>query len=74
MIGMLEVGNGATSAFAMLHKLGRPSSVYFDLSAIALLYADSPVAPELAWTIRKTGVEYFLFGSDWPVDTPAIAE
>jgi uncharacterized protein len=58
----------------MLHKPGRASSVYFDLSAIAPFYADSPVAPELTWTIRKTGVAYFLFGSDWPVDTPAMAE
>jgi uncharacterized protein len=62
------------SAFAMLHKLGRASSVYFDLSAIAPFYANSPVAPELVWTIRKIGVEHFLFGSDWPVDTPAVAE
>lgn len=63
-----------TSAFAMLHKLGRASSVYFDLSAIAPFYANSPVAPELVWTIRKIGVEHFLFGSDWPIDTPAVTE
>ena len=53
----------------MLHKLGRASSVHFDLAAIALFYANSPVAPELVWTIRKIGVELFHFGSDWPVDT-----
>jgi predicted TIM-barrel fold metal-dependent hydrolase len=62
------------NAFAMLHKLGRASSVHFDLSAIAPFYANSPVAPELVWTIRKIGVEHFVFGSDWPVDTPTVAE
>jgi predicted TIM-barrel fold metal-dependent hydrolase len=62
------------SAFAVLHKLGLVTSVYFDLSAIAPFYANSPVAPELVWTIRKIGVEHFLFGSDWPVDTPAVTE
>lgn len=61
-------------AFAMLHKIGRPINVFFDLSAIAPFYANSPVAPELVWTIRQIGVERFLFGSDWPVDTPAVTK
>lgn len=63
-----------TVAFAQLRKLGMGQNVYFDLSAIAVVYANSPVQPELVWTIRKIGVEHFLFGSDWPVDTPAVAE
>lgn len=60
--------------YAQLPKLGMAQNVYFDLSAIAVIYANSPVQPELVWTIRKVGVSHFLFGSDWPVDTPAVAE
>jgi len=60
--------------YAQLPKLGMAQNVYFDLSAIAAIYANSPVQPELVWTIRKVGVDHFLFGSDWPVDTPAVAE
>ena len=63
-----------TITFAQLRKLGIGQNVYFDVSAIAVLYANSPIQPELVWTIRTIGVEHFLFGSDWPVDTPATAE
>jgi len=59
--------------FAEIRKLNITTNVYFDLSAIAVAYADSPVRPELVWTIRRIGVDRFLFGSDWPVDTPAVA-
>jgi len=62
-----------TITFAQLRKLGIGQNVYFDVSAIAVLYANSPIQPELVWTIRTIGVEHFLFGSDWPVDTPATA-
>jgi predicted TIM-barrel fold metal-dependent hydrolase len=57
-------------AFAQLRKPGMANNVWFDLSAIAVAYAGSPVQPELVWTIRKVGTDRFLFGSDWPVDTP----
>jgi predicted TIM-barrel fold metal-dependent hydrolase len=60
-------------SFAQLRKLGMATNVWFDLSAIAVAYVDSPVHPELLWTMRKVGVDRFLFGSDWPVDTPAKA-
>jgi len=60
--------------FAQIRKLNISTQVYFDLSAIASTYAGSPVQPELVWTIRRIGVDRFLFGSDWPVDTPAAAE
>ena len=63
-----------TVTFAQLRKLGVGENVYFDLSAIAVLFANSPVQAELVWTIRKIGVDHVLFGSDWPVDTPAVAE
>jgi uncharacterized protein len=62
-----------TLAFAQLRKLGMGGNVYFDLSAIAVAYAGGPASPELVWTIRRIGTEHFLFGSDWPVDTPAEA-
>ena len=63
-----------TVAFAQMRQFGIGQNVYFDLSAIAALYANSPLQAELVWTIRKIGVDHFLFGSDWPVDTPAVAE
>jgi uncharacterized protein len=34
-------------------------------------YAGSPVQNELVWTIRKVGTDRILFGTDWPVYTPA---
>jgi predicted TIM-barrel fold metal-dependent hydrolase len=60
-----------TLAFAQLRRLGIGGNVWFDLSAIAPTYADSPLEPELVWTIRQIGTERLLFGSDWPVYTPA---
>ena len=63
-----------TLSFATVRKLGLGGNVYFDLSAIATELEGSPMQPELVWTIRKIGVDHFLFGSDWPVDTPAAAE
>jgi hypothetical protein len=62
-----------TIAFQLLRKIGMADNVWFDLSVIAATYADSPVQPELLWTIRNIGTERFLFGSDWPVDSPAKA-
>ncbi len=59
--------------FAQMSKLGMATNVSFDLSAIAPAYQGSPVVPELIWTIRKIGVDHFLFGSDWPVDNPGDA-
>jgi hypothetical protein len=66
--GFREVVN-----FAMVGKLGMGGNVWFDLSAIASTYADSPLEAELVWTLRKVGIDHVLFGSDWPVDTPAVA-
>ncbi|MGY4396122.1 putative TIM-barrel fold metal-dependent hydrolase [Sphingomonas sp. UYAg733] len=62
-----------TIAFATLQKIGMGGNVWFDLSAIGTAYVDSPMKPELLWTIRQIGISQFLFGSDWPVDTPAAA-
>lgn len=62
-----------TIAFAEMERLGMGGNVWFDLSAIAPEFADSPLEPELIWIMRKIGTERFLFGSDWPVYTPAEA-
>ncbi len=44
-----------------------PRNVWFDLSAVAPLYADSPYAAQLLWVCRQVGVDRILFGSDWPL-------
>jgi uncharacterized protein len=62
-----------TIAFAELERLGMGGNVWFDLSAIAPEFADSPMEPELIWIMRRIGTDRFLFGSDWPVYTPAEA-
>jgi uncharacterized protein len=59
--------------FAMVPKLGGARNVWFDTSAIATTYANSPVEAELVWTMRQIGMDRILFGSDWPVDSPALA-
>ena len=41
-------------------------NIYFDISAIVALVADSPVEDEFVWTVRNVGVEHVLFGSDYP--------
>jgi uncharacterized protein len=58
-------------SFELVRRLGMAENVWFDLSAIANTYVDSPVQAELVWTMRKVGTERILFGSDWPVYTPA---
>lgn len=62
-----------TAAFGLVRKLGRGGNAWFDVSAIATMYADSPLRDELVWTMRTIGMDHILFGSDWPVDTPADA-
>jgi uncharacterized protein len=62
-----------TIGFATIEHYGLGKNVWFDLSAIATTFADSPQQAELVWTIRKIGTQRFLFGSDWPIDTPAAA-
>lgn len=60
-------------AFAQLKKIERGGNVWFDTSAVVSAFVDSPMAPELLWTMRQIGMDHFLFGSDWPVDTPGTA-
>jgi predicted TIM-barrel fold metal-dependent hydrolase len=58
-------------SFELVRRLGMADNVWFDISAIANTYVGSPVQAELVWTIRKVGTDRILFGSDWPVYTPA---
>ena len=58
-------------SFELIRRLGMAENVWFDISAIANTYAGSPVQDELVWTIRKVGTDRVLFGTDWPVYTPA---
>lgn len=41
-------------------------NVYFDISAVVLLAAGSPISEEFAWTLRNVGIDRVLLGSDYP--------
>lgn len=62
-----------TLVFAMLRRLERSDNVWFDLSFTASVFADSPVEAEFVWTMRQIGMDRILFGSDWPMEDPAVA-
>ena len=44
-----------------------PRNVWFDLSAVAPLYVDSPYAAQLRWICRSVGTDRVHFGSDFPL-------
>lgn len=41
-------------------------NIYFDISAIVVLVADSPLEDEFVWTMRNVGINRVLLGSDYP--------
>jgi predicted TIM-barrel fold metal-dependent hydrolase len=43
-----------------------PDNLYFDISAIVVLAADSPIEQEFVWTIRNVGIDRVMIGSDYP--------
>jgi len=43
------------------------NNVYFDLSAVIEIYADSPRQEDLLWTMREIGMDQFLFATDFPI-------
>ena len=49
------------------------NNIWFDLAATATVLADSPFRDQLVWTLRTVGIDRILFGSDYPVVTPAEA-
>jgi hypothetical protein len=46
-------------------------NIYFDISAIVALVADSPIEDEFVWTMRNVGIDHVLLGSDFPQYTLA---
>lgn len=46
------------------------NNIWMDVSAIAPLLGDSPFRDQLVWTMRRVGIDHFIFGSDFPVFTP----
>ena len=47
------------------------NNVWLELSVTAAQFADSPYEDELVFVCRSVGVDRVLFGSDYPVTTPA---
>lgn len=41
-------------------------NIHFDISATAVLVADSPLEAEFVWTIRNVGIDNVMLGSDYP--------
>jgi uncharacterized protein len=46
-------------------------SVYVDISATAAQLAGGPYAEQFVWVLRKVGTDRVLFGSDYPLFSPA---
>jgi uncharacterized protein len=42
------------------------NNIYFDISAIVVIVADSPIKEEFVWTMRNVGIDHILLGSDYP--------
>lgn len=59
--------------FWVLPKYGVPRNVWFDLSAVATLYARSPFQEQFVFICRKVGIDRLLFGSDFPFFQPTEA-
>ena len=45
-------------------------NVWFDMSATARLFADSPYRDQFGWVCRTVGVDRLLWASDFPMDDP----
>lgn len=45
------------------------NNVWYDLSAVVTIYADSPYQAQFEWIIKKVGTDRILFGSDQPAAT-----
>lgn len=41
-------------------------NIYFDISAMVTLAADTPIEDEFVWTMRNVGIDHILIGSDYP--------
>jgi len=63
----------ATIAMARTENPAAASNLYVDIAGIAPFYADSPERESIAWHLRKFGIDHVVFGSDFPVFTPAAS-
>jgi predicted TIM-barrel fold metal-dependent hydrolase len=74
---LAHMGGARFDEMAMFGMVRRfawyPKNLWFDLSATSHTYADSPYEDQLVWVARQIGTDRILFGSDYPVDTPAHA-
>lgn len=50
-----------------------PRNVWVDLSAVSHFFAASPYSEQLRFVCRSIGIDRVMFGSDYPVVTPAQA-
>ena len=41
-------------------------NMWFDISAMVVLVADSPIENKFVWTIHNVGIDHVLLGSDYP--------
>jgi predicted TIM-barrel fold metal-dependent hydrolase len=61
---------------ALLRKMmpGGLNNLYADISATLSTYPpDAPAFDDYIWHLRKMGADHLLFGSDYPVETPAAS-
>ncbi|MCW4455678.1 amidohydrolase family protein [Flavobacterium sp. MXW15] len=42
------------------------NNINFDISAVMVLMAGSPIEEEFVWTLRNVGIDHILLGSDFP--------
>ncbi len=72
-----HMGGNRFSDMLLFHVLTHYSwyarNVWFDLSAVSNLFADSPFAAQLLWVCRKIGTDRIVFGSDFPLLDPSTA-
>jgi uncharacterized protein len=48
-------------------------NVWVDISVTGPLLAGGPYTEQLAWVLRKVGIDRVVFGSDYPLDNPLTA-
>ena len=58
--------------YSMFYEVypGLPRNIFIDVSVSVIFYADSPEKDVFLWHLKKFGLDYVLFGSDYPVFTP----
>jgi len=65
-LGALEFRFWNILTLARTAKNLMEDNFHFDISATAVLVADSPLEDEFVWTMRNVGIDNLLLGSDFP--------